>query len=135
MLFIRLEQSRIPSANGSLFVKTILVGIFDLLLTFVNDRMLQSRYKKAAEALFNAKLLMKTDDFNISFDLAYCNAKIKENVMAEESCREALKICKSEETYKLLTTCLIRQEKISEAIDAFRLALRYTIPAKTIPGS
>ncbi|XP_046463978.1 Bardet-Biedl syndrome 4 protein-like [Daphnia pulex] len=84
----------------------------------------QGRYKKAIEALTHAKLLAKQPDFLILYDLACCNANLKQYDLAEESCREALRICKSKAVYKLLAACLIHQNKIGDAIEVFRLSLR-----------
>ena len=84
----------------------------------------QGRYKKAVEALNSAKSLAKTPDFSILCDLASCHANLKEYSTAEDCCKEAGRICKTKEVYKLLSTCLIKQKKIGEAIETFRLALR-----------
>ncbi|XP_057366170.1 Bardet-Biedl syndrome 4 protein-like [Daphnia carinata] len=84
----------------------------------------QGRYKKAVEALMLAKLLIKQPDFMLLHDLARCNLNLKEYALAEENCREAIKICKSKSIYKLLAACLIRQRKTGEAIEVFRLSLR-----------
>ncbi|XP_032793754.2 Bardet-Biedl syndrome 4 protein [Daphnia magna] len=84
----------------------------------------QGRYKKAVEALTLAKLLITQPDFMILHDLALCNINLREYALAEESCREAIKICKSKAIYKLLAACLIRQSKTGEAIEVFRLSLR-----------
>jgi tetratricopeptide (TPR) repeat protein len=84
----------------------------------------QGRYKKAVEALNTAKSLTKTPDFSILCDLASCHAYLKEYSTAEDYCKEAGRICKTKEVYKLLSTCLVKQNKIGEAIEMFRLALR-----------
>jgi hypothetical protein len=68
--------------------------------------------------------LAKQPDFLILYDLACCNANLKQYDLAEESCREALRICKSKAVYKLLAACLIHQNKIGDAIEVFRLSLR-----------
>lgn len=87
-------------------------------------RISQGRHKKAIEAFTHAKLLAKQPDFLLLYDLARCNANLKQYDLAEENCREAIKICKSKAVYKLLATCLIQQSKIGDAIEIFRLSLR-----------
>ena len=87
-------------------------------------RVAQGRYKKAVEALMHAKLLSIQPDFMLLYDLARCNANLKHYDLAEESCREAIKICKSKAVYKLLAACLIHQNKIGDAIEVFRFSLR-----------
>lgn len=67
---------------------------------------------------------MNQPDFNLLYDLARCYANLKEYNLAEENCKEAVKICKSKPVYKLLAVCLIQQNKIGEAIEIFRTALR-----------
>lgn len=68
----------------------------------------------------------------ILHDLALCNINLREYALAEENCREAIKICKSKAIYKLLAACLIRQSKTGEAIEVFRLSLRSTEIAPTM---
>lgn len=87
-------------------------------------RIAQSRYKKAVEALTHTRRLTSQPDFNLFYDLARCYTNLKEYSLAEDSCKEAIKICKSKPVYKLLAVCLIQQNKIGEAIEVFRLALR-----------
>ena len=58
------------------------------------------------------------------FDLAKCYVNLKEYGLAEENCKEAIRICKSKAVYKLLAACLIHQNKVGEAIEVFRQALR-----------
>lgn len=63
-------------------------------------------------------------DFSIQYDLATCYANLKNYSLAEKCCRDALAIYQSKEAYKLLALCLVEQNKLVEAIDAFRVALR-----------
>lgn len=88
-------------------------------------RMKQSRYKKAAEAFGHAmRLSTQPVDYGLLLDIANCHANLEEYAQAEQYCKEALKLCKAKPIYKLLSTCLIRQNKMSEAVEVFRVALR-----------
>lgn len=86
--------------------------------------MAQKRYVKAIEALNQASLLQRQPDFGTLYDLAASYAILKNYSLAEKCCRDAAAIYQSKEIYKLLTSCLIEQNKTTEALDVFRLALR-----------
>jgi len=91
----------------------------------VYRRIAQGRTKKAAEALIHAKRLLGKPDFTVLHDLAQCQVSLKEFDQAEENCKLAISLSHSKPTYKLLAQCLIQQNKVSEAIEVFRVALRY----------
>lgn len=73
----------------------------------------------------HAKRLMPTPNFAVLHELSCCYVGLKAYDLAEETCREAIRIYKSKQVYKLLAVSLIYQNKIGEAIEIFRLALRY----------
>lgn len=91
-------------------------------------RISQGRYEKAIEALWHAgKQVDKCQDWKIFYDAALCHFRLKQFESAEEKCKEATKLGRQKCTYKLLSISLIRQNKIDEALEVFRLALRCAI--------
>lgn len=89
-----------------------------------NFRIAQKRYLKAIEALNQASLLQPRPDFTVHHSLASCYAALKNYALAEKCCKDALAVYQNKEVYKLLTSCLVEQNKMAEALDVFRAALR-----------